>query len=113
MDYKVQPIVYSPLYKALHDLEAKSVPLNNQVTNLLISDKKPKRSINVSGHGELSLPPDKAKLIILIRSVKENINEAKNSVNRRFEYIYQTLKKYRVPVNINSSFLNYRLMFEF
>lgn len=99
MNQRIQPIIYSPLYKALHDIEAKHIPLNNNQTNLILSDRKPKRSINVSGHGELSLPPDRARLIIIIKSAKEHITDAKNSVNRRYDYIYQTLRKYRIPVS--------------
>jgi hypothetical protein len=99
MNQRIQPIIYSPLYKSLHDIEAKHIPLNNNQTNLILSDRKPKRSINVSGHGELSLPPDRAKLIIIIKSVKEQIIDAKNSVNRRYEYIYQTIRKHKIPVS--------------
>jgi uncharacterized protein YggE len=60
----------------------------------------PKRIINVSAIGEFELPPDKAKLLITIRSCKSDVNEARNSIQRRLDYIVQNLKKNKVKVTI-------------
>ncbi|BFZ24850.1 hypothetical protein BsWGS_27888 [Bradybaena similaris] len=52
------------------------------------------RQIVVTGVGELSLPPDRFSLTIKCKSSKENVQDAKNSVTRRLDYIVQTLKNY-------------------
>lgn len=48
--------------------------------------------------GEFTLPPDKVRLTLVIKSTKEVIEDAKQSVNRRSEYVIQTLKKNRIKV---------------
>ena len=54
--------------------------------------------IQVSSNGEISLQPDKCKLMITVHSKKETAQDAKNSVSRRLEYILQTLNNYQVKV---------------
>lgn len=57
------------------------------------------RLMTVSGTGEVRMPPDRVKLVVIVSNTKENINEAKESVHKRQEYIYQTLRKHRVDVS--------------
>jgi uncharacterized protein YggE len=60
---------------------------------------KPSRLITIIGTGEQTLPPDRVQLRIITKSVKSNVEEAKSSVERRYHYIYQTLRKYKIHVN--------------
>ena len=64
-----------------------------------IDESSKQRTISVSATGELSVPPDRVKLSLRVRSSKESADEAKQSVHRRFEYIVQTLKKNHVKVS--------------
>ena len=61
--------------------------------------------IQVSATGELSLTPDRCRLTINMSSTKDLVQEVKNSVSRRLDYILQTLHNYQVKVNIN--YINY------
>ena len=54
--------------------------------------------IQVSATAELSLPPDKCRITIFVSSKKDNVQEAKNSVSRRLEYILQVLNNYHIKV---------------
>ena len=58
--------------------------------------------IQVTATGELSLVPDKCKVTISVSSKKENPQDAKNSVSRRFDYIIQTLHNHQVKVHAES-----------
>ena len=71
---------------------------SEQTSGLIFADKESKRTISIMGTGEFTLPPDKVKLTILIKSIKDHIDEAKLSVHRRFEYVFQTMKKHRIKV---------------
>lgn len=62
------------------------------------SKENPKPTVTVNGTGEIKLPPNEIKLTIVISSCKPNIEEAKASVHRRYEYVYQTLRKYKISV---------------
>ncbi|KAI8735413.1 interleukin-1 receptor-associated kinase 1-binding protein 1 [Biomphalaria glabrata] len=50
------------------------------------------RQINVTGIGELTLPPDRFSITIKCKSCKDNVQDAKNSITRRVDYIVQALK---------------------
>lgn len=63
---------------------------------LIFSDSDSRRQVTVSGMGDFSLPPDRVKLVVVVSSTKSNVNEAKTSVNRRLQYIEQTLRNYGV-----------------
>ncbi|XP_076444954.1 interleukin-1 receptor-associated kinase 1-binding protein 1-like [Babylonia areolata] len=54
------------------------------------------RQIQVSGVGEVSVPPDRFSLTIRISSKKDNVQDAKNSVTRRLDYVRQTLTNHNV-----------------
>lgn len=60
--------------------------------------ENPKRTVTVNGTGEIKMPPNEIKLVIVITSCKTNIEEAKSSVQRRYEYVYQTMRKYKINV---------------
>lgn len=60
--------------------------------------ENPKRTVTVNGTGEIKMPPNEIKLVVVIISCKANIEEAKSSVQRRYEYVYQTMRKYKINV---------------
>ena len=39
-------------------------------------------------------------MIVQIKSTKLNIDEAKQSVHRRFEYVFSMLKKFKIKVSL-------------
>lgn len=78
---------------------------NGELVTVSIPAKHQKRVISVNGSAEMSLPPNKVKLVVIIKSVKEKIDDAKQSVHRRFEYIYQTLRKNRISVGFYFLFI--------
>nr|CAB3256794.1 interleukin-1 receptor-associated kinase 1-binding protein 1-like [Phallusia mammillata] len=53
--------------------------------------EKQKRKVEVSGSAEFTVPPDRCILTIVIKNKKEQAADAKASVERRLEYIVQTL----------------------
>ena len=58
------------------------------------------RQIKVTSISELSLPPDRCKVLYTVRSAKEQVQDVKNSVTRRVDYIIQTLVNHQVRVRI-------------
>ncbi|XP_076128745.1 interleukin-1 receptor-associated kinase 1-binding protein 1 homolog [Alosa pseudoharengus] len=56
----------------------------------------PPREVQVTGSAELSCPPDRATVSISVSSSKESVNDVKNSVSRRVEYIIQTVRQHDV-----------------
>ena len=56
-------------------------------------------TIEVTATGELSLLPDRCKVFVRISSSKDNVQEAKNSVTRRLDYVIQTLSNNQVKVS--------------
>ena len=55
--------------------------------------------IQVSAIAEIEIVPDKCKLSLLISSKKEQVEDSKNSVQRRLDYILQTLTNHQVKVD--------------
>lgn len=55
-----------------------------------------RREIQITESGEVSLPPDKARVSIVCSNAKESVEEVKTSVNRRVDYVLQTLKSYHI-----------------
>jgi uncharacterized protein YggE len=94
----ISSVQFNP--KTLHPVSQQQPILstNDQVSALMFSDKNSTRTVTVSASGEFSLPPDKVKLTIIIRSAKNTIEEAKHSTGRRFEYVQQTLKNSGIKV---------------
>ena len=60
-------------------------------------------TITVCATGELSLPPDRCKVLITMSSKKDNVQDVKNSVARRVDYIKQTLHNHHVKVCFSHS----------
>ncbi|KAJ1151010.1 hypothetical protein NDU88_003797 [Pleurodeles waltl] len=54
------------------------------------------REVHVSGVAELSAAPDRARVSVCLSSCKETANDAKSSVNRRLEYILQSMRQHGV-----------------
>lgn len=71
---------------------------NEQVSALMFADKSSNRTVTVYATGEFSLPPDKVKLTVIVKSVKNTIEDAKHSTARRVEYILQTLRNNSIKV---------------
>lgn len=94
----VSPEVYS--FQPADLVHKLGLNQNEQRLGVITSsrDAPARRQITVNGSAELSLPPDQVKLKISIKSEKPGLEEAKQSVHRRFEYIFQTLKKHKVQV---------------
>ena len=59
--------------------------------------------IRVCACGELSLPPDRCKVLINVSSRKDKVEDAKNSVSRRVDYIIQTLHNHHLKVRFSST----------
>ncbi|XP_003404432.1 interleukin-1 receptor-associated kinase 1-binding protein 1 [Loxodonta africana] len=51
------------------------------------------REVHVSGTAEVSAGPDRAQVVVQVSSTKEAVAEAKKSVNRRLDYITQSLQQ--------------------
>ena len=58
----------------------KHTAINDDLVTLSVPGKQQKRFISVNGHGELTMAPDKVKLVIIIKSIKEKIEDAKGSL---------------------------------
>ncbi|XP_078504224.1 interleukin-1 receptor-associated kinase 1-binding protein 1 [Lissotriton helveticus] len=56
----------------------------------------PPREVHVSAVAELSAAPDRARVSVHLSSCKETAIEAKSSVNRRLDYILQSIRQYGV-----------------
>ena len=99
-----KPVAYLSSFnvhpRSLEPISKCNMSPNDQLSTIVFADKNSKRTVSVSATGEFSLPPDKVKLLVLIKSSKETVEEAKHSVYRRFEYIYQTLRKNKIKVNL-------------
>ena len=88
----VQPI--QTVKTIIDDYQKQQIALiNSQNTK-----ENQKRTVTVNGTGEIKLPPNEIKLTIVISSCKPDKDEAKASVHRRYEYVYQTLRKYKITV---------------
>lgn len=57
------------------------------------------RQIQVTGVGEVSVPPDRFSLTVRIFSKKDNVQDAKNSVTRRLDYVKQSFANHNVQEN--------------
>ena len=66
----------------------------NQLTEAHVSS----RVITVSAVGEVTLPPDRCKLTVRVESEKESVQDVKDSVTRRVDYIIQTLHNHSLKV---------------
>ncbi|CAH1798209.1 unnamed protein product [Owenia fusiformis] len=52
--------------------------------------------IKVSATEEAELPPDRCRVNIILKSLKEDVSEVKNSVQRRLDYILQSLNNFQI-----------------
>ena len=69
-----------------------------------------KNEVQVSATGEVSLAPDRCRITIAISSRKEEAQDAVTSVDRRREYIMQTLHNYKISVNVFLFAIHYLLL---
>ncbi|XP_067882945.1 interleukin-1 receptor-associated kinase 1-binding protein 1 homolog isoform X2 [Heterodontus francisci] len=56
------------------------------------------REVQVSASAEVSAPPNRARLYVMVASKKETAAAAKGSVNRRLDYIVQSVRGHGVRV---------------
>ena len=98
----------SQIYAAL---TTESVPLpvmSSKQKDLCLQqtvESPPKRSpptrsneIQVSALAELTHVPDRCRISITVNSKKDDVQEAKNSVSRRMDYILQVLNNHQIKV---------------
>lgn len=57
---------------------------------------KSDRLIKVTAVGEVSLPPDRCRVTVKIHSLKDNVQDVKNSIQRRLDYVLQTFQNHGV-----------------
>ena len=62
------------------------------------SNEKSDRLIKVTAVGEVSLPPDRCRVAVRIHSQKDNVQDVKNSIQRRLDYVLQTFQNHNVKV---------------
>lgn len=65
--------------------------------------------VQVVGTGELFLAPDRCRLSVAVRSQKSDVDEVKNSVTRRLDYIVQVMHNHGVKVCYNVLMTNHLL----
>ncbi|XP_048453206.1 interleukin-1 receptor-associated kinase 1-binding protein 1 homolog isoform X2 [Rhincodon typus] len=58
------------------------------------------REVQVSATAEVSAPPNRARVCVLVASRKEAAAAAKSSVSRRLEYIVQSVRAHGVRVSV-------------
>lgn len=58
------------------------------------------QQVCVVAQSEINVEPDLFKLYLVIRAMKTNIQDAKNSVVRRLDYVHQTLQNLDIKVNV-------------
>lgn len=85
-------VLRSPRKQHPHVMDDENI---SPLTDITLID----RQIQVSAVGEVSHPPDRCKLVIKIVSQKSNVEEAKSSVARRYDYVLQTLHNHSVKVS--------------
>ena len=66
-----------------------------------VSLVSPPRDVQVCSSADCSMPPDRCRTCIFISSKKEEVQDAKNSVARRLEYVLQVLNNHQVKVRRN------------
>ena len=53
-------------------------------------------TLQISETGEMTVAPDYAQVIIICANTKDTVDEVKTSVNKRVEYILQTLRSHSI-----------------
>lgn len=92
----------------------------NQVTkthDIVIDSNKEKmdRLIQVTAVGEVSLPPDRCRINVKVHSVKDNVQDVKNSIQRRLDYVLQTFQNHNVKdvdIQVHKSMRRVESMYE-
>lgn len=80
---------------------------NNDASYVYPKEKFQNRTISVNASGSFTMSPDMIKLSLTIKNTKELLSDAKESVERRYEYIFQTLKRYRIKeseIHVNRNY---------
>lgn len=73
--------------------------LKTELENQNVDHSKNSHMITVSETGEASLLPDVAKVFVTYKSIKDTVDAAKHSVQRRIDYILQTLRNNAIKDN--------------
>lgn len=58
--------------------------------------EKMERLIQVTAVGEVSLPPDRCRVTVRLHSQKDNVQDVKNSIQRRLDYVLQTFQNHNI-----------------
>lgn len=64
--------------------------------------------IQVTAIGEVSEPPDRCRVYVSVKSNKEQVQDVKNSVARRLDYVIQTLHNHQIKVSQARNVLLYK-----
>lgn len=90
--YQVNPSPTRPVGTADNENMFNTASLNPR------SNDSTNRLIKVTAVGEVSLPPDRCRVSVKVHSHKDNVQDVKNSVQRRLDYILQTFQNHNVKV---------------
>ncbi|XP_064629122.1 interleukin-1 receptor-associated kinase 1-binding protein 1 homolog [Lineus longissimus] len=89
--------VFASISNKPHSNSAKqSKKLENEETKQVTEKVVRENEIQVTASGDLCLRPDRCRVNIAISSSKENVQDVKNSVLRRLDYVVQTLHNQQV-----------------
>ena len=74
---------------------------DDMIMNTTNNKDKMERLIQVTAVGEVSLPPDRCRVTVRLHSQKDNVQDVKNSIQRRLDYVLQTLQNHNVKVRFH------------
>jgi len=83
-----------------------SLPNMTEAMQRILASERSDRMIKVTAVGEVSLPPDRCRVTVKIHSQKDNVQDVKNSVQRRLDYVVQTFQNNNIKVRILLSCLS-------
>lgn len=86
--------IFATVNSAPHTKQIKKQEFVDDGTTLPTNENE----IQVTATGEVTFPPDRCRVTISVNSVKDQAQEAKNSVARRVDYILQTLANHQIRV---------------
>lgn len=88
---------------------------DDMIMNTSNNKDKMERLIQVTAVGEVSLPPDRCRVTVRLHSQKDNVQDVKNSIQRRLDYVLQTLQNHNVKdtdIQVHKSMRRIDTMYE-
>ena len=80
------------------NIDRENLYSNSRMNVGLKNNESSDRFIKVTAVGEVSLPPDRCRVSVKVHSQKDNVQDVKNSVQRRLDYVLQTFQNHSVKV---------------